>query len=327
MTSPALSSFSLRREHLAASALILAFGVLFVTFAVLAPAFLTSGNLRNILLNNVVMLGIVALGMTLVVASGGIDLAAGIAVDAGSLGFALALSLGVAAPLALGLGLTAALGVGALNAVLIAGLRLNPFLATLALWFIGQSAQRLLTHGGSPIYLGAKTYAAALSAITRSTLLGIPTPIWLLILLVVAVGLVFHRGRLGREISAIGAAPDVAHHSGIRVTGVLARVYLLAALLAGITGILLTATVRSYIPISGNGFLLDAIGATFIGTTLRRDGRPSIPGTILGVALLGMVKNGLLLIGWNFYWQQVGIGVLVFAVLAVSYGLRRGRAG
>lgn len=322
----ALLSFKPQRETLAASALIVAFVVLFVTFAGLAPSFLTTGNLRNILLNNVVMLGIVALGMTLVVASGGIDLAAGIAVDAGSLGFALALSLGVAAPLALGLGLAAALGVGLINALLIAGLRLNPFLATLALWFIGQSAQRLLTHGGSPIYLGAKAYAQTFSALTRSTILGVPTPIWLLILLVAGIGVLFHRGRLGREISAIGAAPEVAHHSGVRVGFVLGRVYLLSALLAGITGILLTATVRSYIPISGNGFLLDAIGATFIGTTLRRDGRPSVPGTIIGVALLGMVKNGLLLIGWNFYWQQVGIGVLVFAVLAVSSGLRRAKA-
>lgn len=80
---------------------------------------------------------------------------------------------------------------------------------------------------------------------------------------------------------------------------------------------------RSYVPMSGNAFLLDAIGATFIGTTISRERRPSILGTLLGVALLAMVKNGLLLIGWNFYWQQVGIGVLVFAVLALSFGLQR----
>jgi ribose transport system permease protein len=101
------------------------------------------------------------------------------------------------------------------------------------------------------------------------------------------------------------------------------RIWLTAALLSAIAGILLTATVRSYIPLSGNGYLLDAIGAAFIGTTLRQDGRPSIHGTVTGVLLLGRVRNGLLLVGWNFYWQQVGIGVLVFAVLALSYGLRR----
>jgi len=74
---------------------------------------------------------------------------------------------------------------------------------------------------------------------------------------------------------------------------------------------------------SGNAYLFDAIGATFIGTALSRDLRPSILGSVLGVLLLALVKNGLLLIGWSFYWQQVGIGVLVFLVLAVSFGLRR----
>jgi len=86
---------------------------------------------------------------------------------------------------------------------------------------------------------------------------------------------------------------------------------------------LLSATVKSYVPLSGNAFLLDAIGATFIGTTLSRERKPSVIGTLLGVLLLAIVKNGLLLVGWNFYWQQVGIGVLVFLVLAASFGLRR----
>lgn len=310
------------REDIAASALIIAFVLLFLVFALTAPAFFTVGNLRNILVNNVVMLGIVALGMTLVVSSGGIDLSTGVAVDASSLAFAAALTSGLAAPVACGLGIGGALVIGLINAVLIGGLRLSPFLATLSLLFIGTSAQRLATGGGSPIYLGNKIYAEALSALTRTAPLGIPTPIWLLVLLAVAVGLLLHRGRLGREIAALGAAPEAAHHAGVRSTATLAKVYLISAALAGVSGLLLTATVRSYVPMSGNGFLLDAIGATFIGTTLRGDGRPSVPGTIVGVLLLGMVKNGLLLIGWNFYWQQVGIGVLVFAVLALSHGLR-----
>jgi ribose transport system permease protein len=94
------------------------------------------------------------------------------------------------------------------------------------------------------------------------------------------------------------------------------------AVLCGIAGILLSSTVRSYVPLSGNAFLLDAIGATFIGTTISAERRPSVIGTLLGVALLATVKNGLLLVGWNFYWQQVGVGVLVFLILALSFGLR-----
>jgi ribose transport system permease protein len=94
----------------------------------------------------------------------------------------------------------------------------------------------------------------------------------------------------------------------------------------GVSGIILSSTVKAYVPLSGNAYLLDSIGATFIGTTLHAEGRPSVIGTVLGVLLLSIVTNGLLLIGWNFYWQQVGTGVLIFLVLAVAFLGRRARA-
>jgi ribose transport system permease protein len=81
--------------------------------------------------------------------------------------------------------------------------------------------------------------------------------------------------------------------------------------------------VKAYVPLSGNGYLLNAIGAAFIGTTLSPTRRPSVPGTLLGVLLLSLVANGLLLTGWNFYWQQVATGALIFAVLALSFAGRR----
>ncbi|ABN76140.1 ABC transporter permease [Cereibacter sphaeroides] len=311
------------RESFSTLAVLVAFVGLFLVFATQADAFLTLGNLRNVLVNNVVLLAIVALGVTFVVSSGGIDLSVGVSVDMASLVFVSALAAGVAAPLGLAAGLGAALLVGLLNAILIARLKISPFLATLGVLFIGQSVQRLATGGGQPIYLVTKDYAAIFNAISRSSLLGVPTPVWVLILCVLATWLALHRMGFGRQVQAIGARPGVAWYSGIRVPSRLTQVYILAAVLAGITGILLSATVRSYVPMSGNAFLLDAIGATFIGTTISRERRPSILGTLLGVALLAMVKNGLLLIGWNFYWQQVGIGVLVFAVLALSFGLQR----
>ncbi len=83
---------------------------------------------------------------------------------------------------------------------------------------------------------------------------------------------------------------------------------------------------RSYAPLSGNAFLMDAIGATFLGTTISARRRANVPGTLLGVALLSIVKNGLLLVGWSFYWQQVGSGVLILLVLAFSFGARNDRA-
>jgi len=300
-----------------------AFVAVFVFFSVNAQGFLSPANFLNVLVNNVVLLAIVALGMTLVVASGGIDLSVGVSLDLASLVFIAMLAAGYWAPAAVLAGLFAALLVGLANALLIAKMKINPFLATLGVLFIGQSVQRLTTNGGQPIYLTTGEYAPIFSAISRSTILGLPTPVWVLLACTIVCYLALHRMGFGRYVRAIGAKPGVAWYSGIRVPFTLAKVYIGAAVLCGVAGILLSSSVRSYVPLSGNAFLLDAIGATFIGTALSRDMRPSVIGTILGVVLLALVKNGLLLIGWNFYWQQVGIGVLVFLVLAVSFGLRR----
>jgi len=316
------SAFDLA-EHKSSIAVLVAFAAVFIFFAFGAQGFLSLTNFLNVLVNNVVLLAIVALGMTLVVTSGGIDLSVGVSLDLASLAFIALLAHGYSAPLAVGAGLLAAVLVGLVNAILIAKMKISPFLATLGVLFIGQSAQRLATNGGQPIYLTTSAHAQTFAAISRSSFLGLPTPVWILIACIAACYLAVHRMAFGRYARAIGAKPGVAWYSGIRVPFTLAQVYVGAAFLCGIAGILLSSSVRSYVPMSGNAFLLDAIGATFIGTALSRDLRPNVGGTILGVVLLALVKNGLLLIGWNFYWQQVGIGVLVFLVLAASFGLRR----
>lgn len=310
-------------EHKSTIAIVVAFIAVFVFFSVGANGFLSPANFLNVLVNNVVLLAIVALGMTLVVTSGGIDLSVGVSLDMASLVFVFLFGHGAWAPAAIFAGLCAALIVGLINALLIAKLKISPFLATLGVLFIGQSVQRLTTNGGQPIYLTTSAYAPIFNVISRSKVGGVPTPVWILMVCAGVCYLALHRMGFGRYVRAIGVKPGVAWYSGIRVPFTLAQVYVGAAFLAGIAGILLSANVRSYVPMSGNAYLLDAIGATFIGTALGREARPSVLGTILGVVLLALVKNGLLLIGWNFYWQQVGIGVLVFLVLAVSFGLRR----
>ncbi|MEE4224983.1 ABC transporter permease [Pseudomonas viridiflava] len=292
--------------------------IILVFFALEAPGFLSWGNLSSLILNNFVLLAIVAVGMTWAVAAGGIDLSVGTAVDFASLGFVVALNgghgLGAAAVVALLAGGSA----GAFNALLIAGLRISPFLATLGTLFIGTSVQQLLSDGGQPIYIAQ----GVLPGITGVVILGLPLPVWLVALLAGVYGLVLARGRLGREILAVGTQPQLAYYSGLSVRRIAVQVFVGSALACAVAGILLSSTVNAYVPMSGNAYLISAIGAVFMGTTLSRQGRPNIVGTLLGVLFINVIANGLLLIGWNFYWQQVATGALIFLVLAFSFASR-----
>jgi ribose transport system permease protein len=301
------------------SALIL----LFVIFAVASPTFRTPGNLLHILVNNFTLPAIVALGMTLVVSAGGIDLSVGTSADIAAMVAVTLMSLGHGLALSLAAGLGGALMVGVVDAALITVFGISPFLATLGVLFVGESVQQLATNGGTPIYLVSNFPAAGLDALAHGTALGVPAPLWIVLAAVIVVQVLLGRTPFGRHVRAIGAAPQVARYSGLPVRRATWLVYLLSALLCGVSGLLLAATVKSYVPLSGNAFLLDAIGAVFVGTTISREAKPNVLGTLLGVFLFGMLHNGLLLIGWNFYWQQVAIGLLVFAVLGASFATRR----
>ncbi|SEE00392.1 ABC transporter permease [Pseudomonas marginalis] len=291
----------------------LVFTLIVVVFALQAPGFLSAGNLQSLVLNNFVLLAIVAIGMTYAVAAGGIDLSVGTALDFASFSFVVLLNGGHGWAVAATGALAAALLVGLVNAGLIAGLRISPFLATLGTLFIGTSAQQLLSDGGQPIYI---------SQGLKPELMGL-TPLLVVVGLALFYGLALARGRLGRELLAQGTQPLLAYYSGLSVRRIVTIVALATSLACGVAGVLLSSTVSAYVPLSGNAFLLNAIGAVFIGTTLSRQGRANVPGTLLGVLFINVIANGLLLIGWNFYWQQVATGVLIFIVLSFSFASRR----
>ena len=312
-----------RSAHLVRATTPVALATLFILFAAASPTFRTPGNLLHILVNNVSLPAIVALGMTLVVSAGGIDLSVGVAADIAAMVSVTLMAAGHGLGLSLGAGLGGALLVGLVDALLVTRLRISPFLATLGVLFIGESVQQLATHGGTPIYLVSNFPSAGLDALAHGTLLGLPAPLWIVGAAALLLHILLIRTPFGRYVRAIGTAPRVAHYSGVPVQQTTALVFILSAGLAGIAGLLLAATVKSYVPLSGNAFLLDAIGAVFVGTTISREAKPNVIGTLLGVFLFGMLHNGLLLIGWSFYWQQVAIGLLIFAVLGISFYSRK----
>ena len=296
-----------------------------VFFALFAPGFARVDNLADVLLNNFALLAIASLGMTLALSLGAIDLSLGVSIDVASLAFVVlsAHHLGVV-PAALG-GLAAALLVGGFNGVLTGWFGIAPFLATLGTLFIGQTAQQLATDGGQPVYLLNIALPPLFSELAHGTLAGLPVPLWIVAVLALVVHVTLAHSTLGRQLTALGAQPGVARYSGLPVAAITAAAFIASALIYGVAGLLLSSTVKAYVPQAGNSYLLNAIGATFIGTTLSPTRRPGVVGTLLGVLLLSLVANGLLLIGWNFYWQQVATGALIFAVLAVSFAQRRGR--
>ncbi len=305
------------------NALVLALVAVLAVFSVATPTFLTLANLQSILVNNFTLLAIVAIAMTFAVSVGGIDLSVGTAIDFASFAFVSLVLAGQPVAFAALAGLGAGAAVGAFNAVLISGIGISPFLATLGTLFIGRSIQQLLTSGGNPVYLPPSGVPEAFRFLGRGTIAGIPVPLIIAALIIVGATLILTRARFGRVALAIGIQPSVVRYSGIAVRAHVAVAFILAGLIAAVAGLILSATVTVYIPSSGNAFLLNAIGATFIGTTHSRLGRPNVPGTVLGVLLLSIVANGLLLTGLNFYWQQVGTGLLIFAVLALSFINRR----
>jgi ribose transport system permease protein len=305
------------------NALVLALITVFAVFSLASPTFLTIANLQSILVNNFTLLAIVAIAMTFAVSVGGIDLSVGTAVDFASFAFVSLVLAGQPVVVAALAGLGAGAAVGAFNAVLISGIGISPFLATLGTLFIGRSIQQLLTNGGNPVYLPPTGVPEAFRFLGRGAIAGIPVPLIIAASIIVGATIILTRARFGRVALAIGIQPSVARYSGIAARTHVAVAFILAGLIAAVAGLILSATVTVYIPSSGSAFLLNAIGATFIGTTLSRLGRPNILGTVLGVLLLGIVANGLLLTGLNFYWQQVGTGLLIFAVLALSFITRR----
>lgn len=300
-------------------------GVLFV-FGTMSPVFLTAGNLLGVLAQ-LSILGLVATGLTIAVRAGGIDLSIGVALDLSALAAAALIYDGYRAWVAIVAGLLFGLLVGAINAALIFLLRIPPFLATLSVWFIGTSVQQLLTGGGAPTYLSSRPVPEGFALLGHGWFLDIiDGTILILVLVALGTGLLLSATRWGRAVTMAGEQPTAAAIGGLRVRRLGASAYILCSLVAAFAGVVLASRTTSFVPGSGQSYLMDAIGAVFIGATLSKFGRATVPGTLVGVLLFALLSNGMNLIGLSFFWQGLGRGVVLLAILVLGVVLTR-RAG
>ena len=282
---------------------------LFIVFSALTSTFYQPANLLDIMLQSSIN-AVIAVGMTLVVMTKGIDLSVGSIVGVSSMVAASVLPQGIW--LGVGAGALVGLACGLLNGILIAKLRLPDFIVTLGTMSIFRGAALIYTDG-KPIYGIDKVFRS----IFAGQLLGIPTPVLLAAAIALLAYLLIRFASLGEQIVAVGGNEEAARLSGIDVDRVKVCVYALSGVLSSIAGFILVARIGAAEPIGGNGFELQAIGAAVIGgaSLFGGDGNPL--GSLVGALTLGAMRNGLTLLNVPSFWQFVATGVVVIlAVLA-----------
>jgi ribose transport system permease protein len=289
---------------------------LFVILAIASPNFLTATNLTSVARQTAVI-NIVALGMTVIIISGGIDLSVGsILALAGLLGAMSMQAHGIAAGVVVGLSVGTACGLA--NGLMITSLKISPFIVTLGTMGIYRGLALIISKG-----LPVHEIPDSFSYLAEGSLLGIPFVLWILLLCAVAVHVILEHTRLGRYAFSIGSNPEAAYYAGVPVRFHTTAVYALAGLLTGLAGMIEASRLMTGQPTSGQGYELTAIAAVVIGGGSLRGGEGSVLGTLVGAFIMGLLANGSDLLGINPYWQQVIIGVVI--ILAVAFDELRKR--
>ncbi len=296
--------------------------VLLVLFAAMTPTFLTVNNL-SILAKHVSINALLAVGMTFVVLTAGIDLSVGsVAGLAGMVAGGL-LTVGIGgyfAPvwIAVIAALLVSAGVGLLNGVMVTRLGVAPFIATLGTLYIARGAALLFSNGRTfPDLAGdAARGTTGFTWIGQSFLLGIPTPVWMMAVIAAGAAVVAARTPFGRHVYAVGGNERAARLAGIRVERVVVLTYVFSALCAGLVGMVIASQLEAAHPATGESFELNAIAAVVLGGTSLMGGRGSIGGSLIGAFVIGVLADGLVMLGVSEFWQIVIKGVVI--VLAVT---------
>lgn len=292
--------------------------IVFVFLSIASPDFLTVNNLFNVGVQ-ISVTAVIAVGITLVIITAGIDLSVGsVAALAGVLGVMTMVNLGFSPVLAIIAGTLVGAGAGLVNGFLITVADLPPFIATLGMLTVARGLVYVVT-GGVAVFGAPDSFRLLGQGVVAS----IPIPIIALAVVAVAGHVVLSRTRLGRYAYAIGSNPEAARLSGIPVKRYLLLVYVIGGALAGFGGMIAASQVNSGQPNYGIGLELDIIAAAVIGGASLFGGQGTIFGTLIGAFLIALIRDGAVLLGVNTFYQQILIGVVIW--LAVYWDQLRRR--
>lgn len=327
--SPARAAASLRALLLVLRlrALLVLFALV-VLFSSLAPAFLTTANL-TILTKHVAIAAILAIGMTFSVLTGGIDLSVGsVAGLAGMIvGYLLTQGILIGATLfypsvliCILIAIAACLLIGFLNGWLIAKVGVAPFIATLGTLYVARGAALLISSGKTFPNLGGlpERGNTGFPSFGQAFVLGLPLPVWMMLALFGMAFLIAHKTPLGRHIYAVGGNERAARLAGIRVDRVKIFTYLASAVCASLVGLIIASQLEAAHPATGDSFELNAIAAVVLGGTSLMGGRGTVTGSLLGAGVIGVLSDGLVMLGVSEFWQMVIKGAVIILAVAID---------
>ncbi|MCI5972805.1 MAG: ribose ABC transporter permease [Anaerococcus sp.] len=293
---------------------IVALIILIVFVSVLNPAFLQVNNLLN-LMRQLIINGFIALGMTFVILTGGIDLSVGSTLALTSAIFAGLLQGGMPTILAILIALGLGLVLGLVNGILITKGKLAPFIVTLATMTIFRGLT-LVYMDGRPI-AGPKD-DFAFQFLGKGQFFGIPFQVILFIIAYLILWILLTKTSYGRKIYAVGGNEKASFISGIKIDKVKILVYVISALMAVLSGLVLTSRLNSAQPTAGSAYEMDAIAAVVLGGTSMTGGSGSLTGTLIGILILGVLNNGLNLLGVSSFYQQIVKGVVILIAVLID---------
>ena len=308
--------------------------LVFTFFAVMAPNFLSVTN-AVIISKHVALNAFLAIGMTFVIITGGIDLSVGSIVGHCAMVAGWLVLNGVDTGLGytiwfntweiVGIVMLVGVGVGWINGILITRLNVAPFIATLGTLYIARGAA-LLSSGGRtfPNLSGsAEMGTASFPFIGTGTLLGLPVMVWMLIVVAMLAHYISRRTPLGRHIYAVGGNERGAALSGVKVTSIKMFVYMFSGFCAALVGVIIASQLQAAHPATGETFELNAIAAAVLGGTSMSGGRGRITGTIVGAFVIGILSDGLIMMGVSSFWQTVIKGIVIIVAVVIDQAQSR----